>query len=158
MSEYIDLNYEYCEGIPVGRSIITADQSIIFSPSPSICAFSLYPYHWSFELTTQRLSENDYLISYAMATCCFLHCKNKRLTMPSAQKGKIFLHVGLPHADGLYYNEFMPFVQKKYYDPYKNIYAIGDLNAKGLGIEFAKGQIAIFNESNKLCAVYVELS
>jgi len=157
MSNYTELEIVYCESILLGKAVMTKDESIIFKPTPPICSFSIHPYDWSFELTTQRVSENKYLICYALASFCFFKCEHANLTMPRAQKGKIFISLDFPHADGIYYSDYVPFAQKKYYDPQNKIFAVGDITATGKSIEFANGQIAVINEMNRLVAVYVNM-
>ena len=157
MSNYIKLEFEYCENIPFGKAVMTKDDSIVFEPSLPICSFSIHPYDWSFELTTQRVSENEYLICYALASLCFFKCEHTNLTIPRAQKGKIFIRLNFPHADGIYYSDYAPFVRKKYYDSHNKIFAVGDITATGKSIEFANGQIAVIDEMGKLMAVYIHM-
>lgn len=158
MSSNIEFIFEYCENIPFGKTVITKDESIVFEPAPSICAFSIHPYDWSFELTTQRISENKYLICYALASLCFLKCERANLTMPRAQKGRLFIHLNFPHADGIYYSDFAPFVRKKFYDSQNKVFVVGDITASGKSIEFANGQIAVINETGELTAIYINMA
>ena len=157
MRNYIEIELEYCENIFWGESVITKDESIVFEPTPPICAFSIHPYDWSFELTTQRVAENKYLICCALAALCFFKCERVNLTLPRAQKGKIFIYLNFPHADGIYYTDYAPFVCKKFYDPQNRIFAVGDITATGQGIEFAKGQIAVVDKTGRLTAVYINM-
>ena len=60
MKKQICIVYEPCDEIKQGKSVITGDGSMIYVPSPSICPFSVYPYHWSFEIATSVVTENKY--------------------------------------------------------------------------------------------------
>lgn len=157
MSMQIELRHEYCEEILTGKSIVTEDKSIIFEPAPPISSFSIHLYDWSFELTTRQVSENKYLICYALASFCFSKCKCANLNIPSAQKGKLFIYLDFPHADGVYYSDCVPFVRERFYDHNNKIFAIGDIAASGKSIEFADGQIAVIDETGRLTAVYINL-
>ncbi|MCH5192126.1 MAG: hypothetical protein J1F23_08195 [Oscillospiraceae bacterium] len=158
MNNHIEFELEYCDNILLGKTVITKDESIVFQPFPPICSFSIHPYDWSFELTTQQISENKYLICCALASLCFFKCESANLTMPRAQKGKIFVHLNFSHADGIYYSNYAPFACKKFYDPQNKIFAVGDITATGKSIEFADGQIAVFNGLGSLTAVYINIS
>ncbi len=149
---------ELCQYIPVGKSI-TKDMSILFESTTAIDAFSLHPYHWSFELTTKELSETKYLIRYAMGDMCFVDCNHTDLTIPQSQKGEIYIIFSEPVcADGIYYNKYVPFVEKKYYDQKKQIFAIGNININGICVEFAMNQFAVFDKLGDLSAIYVKLN
>ena len=60
MKKQICIVYEPCDEIKQGKSVITGDGSMIYVPSPSICPFSVYPYHWSFEIATSVVTESKY--------------------------------------------------------------------------------------------------
>ena len=158
MCRHIEFHAEYCNDIPFGKNILTEDESIIFEPSFPICSFSIHPYDWSFELTTQKESENKYLICYALANLCFFKCKQTDLTIPKAQRGKIFALLNFQGTDGIYYSDYAQFTCAKYYDPQNNILAIGDITATGRTIEFANNQFAVIDELGRLIAVYISLN
>ncbi len=158
MREKIEIRFEYCDDIFSGKSILTRDQSIVFEPSPQICSFSVHLYDWSFELTTQCISEHSYLICYALANLGFYNCETESLTIPKAKRGRVSIHLSFPHADGIYYSDYVPFSCKKYYDPQKKIYAVGDINSTGSTIEFANGQFAVIDELARLTTVYICLT
>ena len=148
---------EYCDIIPSGSSVLTNDGSLLFEPSIDIDAFSLYPYHWSFELTTKKIDQNKYLIRYAMGGFCLNESINAKIDIPQSQKGKVYINFPFPpHADGVYYNDFCSFIEKKYFDNQNSILAVGNIKAtKGICVEFSEGQYAFINDNNKLEALYV---
>ena len=150
---------EYDKEIPIGKNKITTDLSILFEPSISIDAFSIHPYHWSFELTTQEVRRDKYLLRYAMGSLCLLDCCNVELVIPKSQQGKVYVHFSSPpSADGIYYSKYSAFQEKKYYDPKNKIFAIGDINVShSRCVEFASGQFAVINDLGELVAIYVRI-
>ena len=150
---------EYDKFIPNGKNVITRDSSILFEPSISIDAFSIHPYHWSFELTTQKISETKYLLRYAMGSMCFINCECAELTIPKAQQGKVYAVFDLPpYADGIYYSKYSTFLANKYYDAKKKIFAIGNTKADHCRcVEFASGQYALISDLGELLAIYVQI-
>ena len=157
MSMKIVFFVEYDNKIPIGKNKITTDLSILFEPSISIDAFSIYPYHWSFELTTQEIWKDKYLLRYAMGSLCLLNCCNAELEIPEAQRGKVYINFSSPPcADGIYYSKYSAFQEKKYYDTKNKIFAIGDISAShGKCVEYASGQFAVINDLGELVAIYV---
>lgn len=71
MKKQICIVYEPCDEIKQGKSVITGDGSMIYVPSPSICPFSVYPYHWSFEIATSVVTENKYKLEHFLAQDVF---------------------------------------------------------------------------------------
>ena len=110
--------------IKQGKSIITGDGSMIYVPSPSICPFSVYPYHWSFEIATSVVAENKYKLEHFLGNQVFLSCETAKLKKPTASAGCIYVEIDFPHADGVYYSDYEQFCKKKYYDPDNKILAI----------------------------------
>ncbi len=155
----ISFSIEYDKCIPNGKNIITRDMSILFEPSISIDAFSIHPYHWSFELTTLKVSETQYLLRYAMGSMCLLNCEQAELTIPEAQQGKVYAVFNLPpRADGIYYNKYSKFLANKYYDAKKKIFAIGDTKASRCRcVEIASGQYVLINDLGELMAIYIRV-
>lgn len=159
MSMNIVFLVEYDDEIPMGKNITTADRSILFEPSIAIGAFSIHPYHWSLELTTQEVGRNKYLLRYAMGSLYFLDYCNAELVIPKSQRGKIYVCFSRPPcADGIYYNKYSAFHEKKYYDPKSKILAIGNVDeSQGKCVEFVSGQFAVINDLGELVAVYIRL-
>lgn len=159
MTKNIYFSVEYCDSIPMGQNIVSVDGSLLFDPSIDIDAFSLYPYHWSFELTTKNIDPNKYLIRYAMGGLCLNGSINAQINIPQSIKGKVYMHFSFfPNADGVYYNDFFDFIEKKYFDNHNSILAVGNIEANnGICIEFAEGQYALINEKNMLEALYVHI-
>ena len=156
----ISFSVAYDEHIPTGKNIITRDASILFEPSPSIEAFSIHPYHWSFELTTQKLSETQYLLRYALGSMCFLNCEFTKIAIPESKRGKVFATLTLPPcADGIYYNKYHTFLAKKYYDKKEHIFAVGDIKATQCKcIEIASGQFVLISDCGELVAAYIRIN
>jgi hypothetical protein len=148
---------KYDSDIPIGKNKITTDFSILFEPSISIDAFAIHPYHWSFELTTQEVREDQYLLRYAMGSLCLLDYCKAELVIPESQHGKVYVSFSSPPcADGIYYSKYSAFQEKKYYDAKNKIFAIGDINAlHSKCVEFASGQFAVINDLGELVAIYV---
>ena len=159
MSIELFFSVVYDEHIPIGKNIITRDSSILFEPSPFIDAFSIYPYHWSFELTTQKISETQYILRYALGSVCFLNCEFTKLAIPESTHGKVFATLTRPPcADGIYYNKYHTFLTKKYYDKKERIFAIGDIKATQCKcIEIAFGQFVLISNCGELVAVYIKI-
>ena len=157
MSMKILFLVEYDDVIPSGENRITSDMSIVFEPSITIDSFSIHPYHWSFELTTQEVTQNKYLLRYAIGTLCLLDCTNTELKIPKSRRGRVYASFSLPPcADGIYYSKYSAFQEKKYYDTRNKIFAIGDISvSQGECVEFARGQFAVINNSSELTAVYI---
>ena len=79
MKKQICIVYEPCDEIKQGKSVITGDGSMIYVPSPSICPFSVYPYHWSFEIATSVVTENKYKLEHFLGNQVFLSCELQNL-------------------------------------------------------------------------------
>ena len=79
MKKQICIVYEPCDEIKQGKSVITGDGSMIYVPSPSICPFSVYPYHWSFEIATSVVAENKYKLEHFLGNQVFLSCETVKL-------------------------------------------------------------------------------
>lgn len=79
MKKQICIVYEPCDEIKQGKSVITGDGSMIYVPSPSICPFSVYPYHWSFEIATSVVTENKYKLEHFLGNQVFLSCETAKL-------------------------------------------------------------------------------
>lgn len=79
MKKQICIVYEPCDEIKQGKSVITGDGSMIYVPSPSICPFSVYPYHWSFEIATSVVAENKYKLEHFLGNQVFLSCETAKL-------------------------------------------------------------------------------
>lgn len=150
---------EYASAIPNGKTRITRDKSMLFEPPISTDAFSIYPYHWSFELTTQKITDNKFLLRYAMGSLCFIQYTNAELVIPKSEQGKIYVVFSeSPCGDGFYYSEYCKFQKKKYFDAKNKILAVGDVNVShGKCVEFASGQFAVIGDSGKLVAIYVKI-
>ena len=131
MKKQICIVYEPCDEIKQGKSVITGDGSMIYVPSPSICPFSVYPYHWSFEIATSVVAENKYKLEHFLGNQVFLSCETAKLKKPTASAGCIYVEIDFPHADGVYYSDYEQFCKKKYYDPDNKILAIGDIYGEG---------------------------
>ena len=149
---------KYCDNIVNGKTKLENDGSIVFHSSVAIEAFSLYPYHWSLELTTKKINNKQYMIQYAMGALGLINCIQKQLKIPMSHKGRIYIDFPIPiEADGIYYNQYAEFVEKKYFDRRNNILAIGDIETtKGVCVEFASNQYAFINENNELKAIYIK--
>ena len=135
------------------------DMSIMFEPSISIDALSIHPYHWSFELTTLKLSQTQYLLRYAMGSMCLLNCECAELSIPEAQHGKVYANFNQPPcADGVYYSKYCVFNTKKYYDAKNKIFAIGDTKASQCRcVEIVSGQFVVISDLGELIAVYIRV-
>ena len=157
MSMKIVFFAEYDNEIPIGKNKITTDLSILFAPSISIDAFSIHPYHWSFELTTQEVGSDKYLLRYAMGSMCLLNCCDAELVLPKSRRGKVYAYFSSPPcADGIYYSKYSAFQEKKYYDAKNKIFAVGDISeSHGKCVEFVSGQFAVINDLGELVAIYV---
>lgn len=105
MKKQICIVYEPCDEIKQGKSVITGDGSMIYVPSPSICPFSVYPYHWSFEIATSVVTENKYKLEHFLGNQVFLSCETAKLKKPTASAGCIYVEIDFPHADGVYYSQ-----------------------------------------------------
>ena len=79
MKKQICIVYEPCDEIKQGKSVITGDGSMIYVPSPSICPFSVYPYHWSFKIATSVVTENKYKLEHFLGNQVFLSCETAKL-------------------------------------------------------------------------------
>ena len=150
---------EYDSQIPNGRNRMTNDMSILFEPCIPIDAFSIHPYHWSFELTTQIITQTKYLIRFAMGSLCLHNCNHAELIIPKARRGRIYANFSSPPcADGIYYSKYSAFLSNKYYDSRKKIFAVGDIkNLQCRCVEFASGQFASISDLGELIAVYIRL-
>lgn len=159
MKKNIVFLLECCDSIPCGQNILTNDGSLLFEPSLEIDAFSLYPYHWSFELTTKSIDPDKYLIRYAMGGLCLSGSVNSQIDIPPSIKGRVYIRFPfMPNADGVYYSKFCDFTERKYFDNQNSILAVGNIHANnGTCVEFAKGQYAFVNNDNELEAVYVRI-
>ena len=155
----IIFSIEYNNLIPNGTTKITKDQSILFDPPVAIDSFSIYPYHWSFELTTKKLTEKQYLLRFAMGSLCLLNYTSAKLTIPKSKRGRIYVSFSSPPCtDGIYYNEFSKFQKKKYYDTKNKTLAVGNISISyGICVEFASGQFAVIDKSGDLVAIYVRI-
>ena len=91
MKKQICIVYEPCDEIKQGKSVITGDGSMIYVPSPSICPFSVYPYHWSFEIATSVVTENKYKLEHFLGNQVFLSCETAKLKKPTASAGCIYV-------------------------------------------------------------------
>lgn len=131
---------------------------MIYVPSPSICPFSVYPYHWSFEIATSVVTENKYKLEHFLGNQGFLSCETAKLKKPTASAGCIYVEIDFPHADGVYYSNYEQFCKKKYYDPDNKILAIGDIYGEGKCIEFAKGQYVVIDDFNRLVSAFSLIS
>ena len=158
MKKQICIVYEPCDEIKQGKSVITGDGSMIYVPSPSICPFSVYPYHWLFEIATSVVTENKYKLEYFLGNQVFLSCETAKLKKPTASAGCIYVEIDFPHADGVYYSDYEQFCKKKYYDPDNKILAIGDIYGEGKCIEFAKGQYVVIDDFNRLVSAFSLIS
>ena len=158
MKKQICIVYEPCDEIKQGKSVITGDGSMIYVPSPSICPFSVYPYHWSFEIATSVVTENKYKLEHFLGNQVFLSCETAKLKKPTASAGCIYVEIDFPYADGVYYSDYEQFCKKKYYDPDNKIFAIGDIYGEGKCIEFAKGQYVVIDDSNRLVSAFSLIS
>lgn len=157
MSRKITFLVEYENMIPFGKNKVTTDMSILFETSIAIGSFSIHPYHWSFELTTQEVSQNKYLLRYATGSLCLMNCRNTTLSIPESQRGKIYASFNFsPCADGIYYNQYSMFAEKKYFDTENKIFAVGDVSTVHQKcVEFASGQFAVINDLGELLAIYI---
>lgn len=158
MNKQICIVYEPCDEIKQGKSIVTDDASMIYIPSLSTCPFSIYPYHWSFEIATSVVTENKYALEHFLGNQVLLSCETAKLKIPTASNGRLYIEIKFPHADGIYYSDYEQFCKKKYYDPEKRIIAIGDIYGEGKCIEFAKGQYVVIDDSNRLVSAYSLIS
>lgn len=104
MKKQICIVYEPCDEIKQGKSVITGDGSMIYVPSPLICPFSVYPYHWSFEIATSVVTENKYKLEHFLGNQVFLSCEIAKLKKPTASAGCIYVEIDFLHADGVYYS------------------------------------------------------
>lgn len=150
---------EYNNAIPNGKNRITGDRSILFEPPISTDSFSIYPYHWSFELTTQKVTDNKYMLRNAIGSLCLVNYTEAELVIPKSERGRIFVTFSnAPSGDGIYYSKYCEFQKTKYYDAKNKILAIGNIDeSNGACIEFACGQFAVVNELGDLLAVYVSI-
>ena len=158
MNKQIRFIYEPCEEIQQGKSIITEDGSMIYVPSPSICYFSVYPCDWSFEIATSLIADNRYKLEHFLGNQVFLNCETAKLKKPNAVIGCIYVEIGFPHADGIYYSDYEQFSKKKYYDPHNKIIAVGDIYGEGKCIEFTKGQYVVVDEFGRLVSAYCHIT
>ena len=78
----LSFQIEPCGSIPEGRNLLTEDGSLLFEPSPDIGPFSLHPFHWSFELTTQAVTPVCFLLRYGMGNLLFANCQEATLHIP----------------------------------------------------------------------------
>lgn len=158
MYKQISIIYEPCDVIKQGKSVITDDTSMIYIPPVSTCPFSIYPYHWSFEIATSVVAENMYVLEHFLGNQVFMCCETAELKIPTASKGHLYIEFKFPHADGIYYSDYERFCKRKYYDPEKRIIAIGDIYAEGKCIEFAEGQYLVIDDSKRLVSAYSLIS
>lgn len=141
-----------------GTTILTDDGSMVFSSPSPICAFSIYPYHWSFEITTSVISENIYALEYCLGNQVLLNCTTTNLAIPPSITGRVYVTLSFSHADGVYYSDYERFMKEKYFDPQKRIIAVGNIHAVGQCIEFTKGHYVVIDDHDRLIAVYVQVS
>ena len=158
MNKQIRIIYEPFDEIKQGKSVITEDGSMIYVPAPSICPFSIYPYHWSFEIATSFVAENKYKLENFLGNQVFLSCETAKLKKPTAFTGCLYVEIDFPRADGIYYSDYEQFCKRKFYDPDNRIIAVGNIYDKGKCIEFAKGQYAVIDESNRLVSAFSLIS
>lgn len=155
MDEHIFFSYDCDKKGVEGNTVLTNDGSMIYEPSFMVGPFSVYPYHWSFEITTQTITSKKYKLRYAMGYLCTENCVETELSIPDALSGQVFLNLNFNPSDGIYYNDFFPFICHKYYDSSKKILAVGDIESEGICIEFAEGQFVVIDAENHLIAVYI---
>ena len=154
----LSFQIEPCGSIPEGRNLLTADGSLLFEPSPDSGPFSLHPFHWSFELTTQAVTPVCFLLRYGMGNLLFANCQEATLHIPPGDTGKIYAVFDAPPlGDGVYCSKYFPFRETAFFDSANRVFALGDLTAEGRCVEFAMGQFLVIGSRGKLTAVYVQL-
>lgn len=158
MNQKIRFIYEPCDEIKQGKSVFTRDGSMIYVPSPSTCPFSIYPYHWSFEIVTSVVTENTYKLEHFLGNQVLWSCETAKLKIPTSSTGRLYVEIVFPHADGIYYSDYEQFCKNKYYDSDNKILAVGDIYGEGKCVEFTKGQYVVIDDSNRLVSAFCFIS
>ena len=151
--------WELDNHIPEGKNVISKDMSLLFEPSIYISAFSIYPYHWSFELTTVMVSPTRFLIRFGMCNLRFVNYTSATLNIPCSSKGKVYAEFDAPPlGDGIYYNKHYHFLERAFFDESKGLLAIGAIyTAAQKCIEIAHNQFVSIGNNGVLLAMYIQL-